>query len=161
MAGPTGLEPATSDVTGQRSSQLNYDPANCDCHWWAVLVSNQRPHPCKGCALPPELTALDKQFLYKTDSEYTLPFFSMSSTKGLTVGTHWHDLYTKQWVSKPFEPSNKPFVHLRSSLSPIRCKIQGFWISVSLAFRLRRANHRTQLISPGSLSPSRGRSRSR
>ncbi len=27
MAGPTGLEPATSDVTGQRSNQLNYDPA--------------------------------------------------------------------------------------------------------------------------------------
>ena len=26
-AGPTGLEPATSDVTGRRSSQLNYDPA--------------------------------------------------------------------------------------------------------------------------------------
>jgi hypothetical protein len=29
LAGPTGLEPATSDVTGQRSSQLNYDPATC------------------------------------------------------------------------------------------------------------------------------------
>jgi hypothetical protein len=27
MAGPTGFEPATSDVTGQRSNQLNYDPA--------------------------------------------------------------------------------------------------------------------------------------
>ncbi len=26
-AGPTGLEPATSDVTGRRSNQLNYDPA--------------------------------------------------------------------------------------------------------------------------------------
>ncbi len=26
MAGPTGLEPATSGVTGQRSNQLNYDP---------------------------------------------------------------------------------------------------------------------------------------
>ena len=24
--GPTGLEPATSDVTGRRSNQLNYDP---------------------------------------------------------------------------------------------------------------------------------------
>ena len=25
-AGPTGLEPATSCVTGRRSNQLNYDP---------------------------------------------------------------------------------------------------------------------------------------
>jgi hypothetical protein len=31
LAGPTGLEPATSDVTGQRSSQLNYDPAYLVC----------------------------------------------------------------------------------------------------------------------------------
>jgi hypothetical protein len=28
MAGPTRLELATSDVTGRRSNQLNYDPAN-------------------------------------------------------------------------------------------------------------------------------------
>ena len=27
MAGLTGLEPATSDVTGRRSNQLNYNPA--------------------------------------------------------------------------------------------------------------------------------------
>ena len=27
MAEPTGLEPATSDVTGRRSNQLNYVPA--------------------------------------------------------------------------------------------------------------------------------------
>ena len=28
MAGSTGLEPATSGVTGRRSNQLNYDPAS-------------------------------------------------------------------------------------------------------------------------------------
>ena len=27
MAEPTGFEPATSDVTGRRSNQLNYDSA--------------------------------------------------------------------------------------------------------------------------------------
>ena len=28
LAGSTGLEPAASGVTGRRSNQLNYDPAN-------------------------------------------------------------------------------------------------------------------------------------
>ena len=28
MAGSTGLEPATSGLTGRRSNQLNYDPAS-------------------------------------------------------------------------------------------------------------------------------------
>ena len=30
MAGTTGLEPATSDVTGRRSNQLNYVPEVSD-----------------------------------------------------------------------------------------------------------------------------------
>ena len=30
VAGPTRLELATSGVTGRRSNQLNYDPANID-----------------------------------------------------------------------------------------------------------------------------------
>ena len=33
MAGWTGLEPATSDVTGRRSNQLNYDSAK-NCSFW-------------------------------------------------------------------------------------------------------------------------------
>ena len=36
LAGTTGLEPATSDVTGRRSNQLNYVPLRCvlrrQCH---------------------------------------------------------------------------------------------------------------------------------
>jgi hypothetical protein len=36
MAGPTRLELATSGVTGQRSNQLNYDPAK----EWAIQDSN-------------------------------------------------------------------------------------------------------------------------
>ena len=55
VAGPTGLEPATSGVTGQRSNQLNYSPARTTKtwftnrsapsvtareDWWAVQDSN-------------------------------------------------------------------------------------------------------------------------
>ena len=35
MAGTTGLEPATSAVTGQRSNQLNYVP-----NWIALLAQS-------------------------------------------------------------------------------------------------------------------------
>jgi hypothetical protein len=35
MAGTTGLEPAASAVTGQRSNQLNYVPACKIRRWWA------------------------------------------------------------------------------------------------------------------------------
>src|SRR2546423_5324660 len=77
MAEPTGLEPATSDVTGRRSNQLNYDSAfktevrsqrsDCQrvdsrtdlrflisdlCTWWARRDSNPQPLPCKGSRLP-------------------------------------------------------------------------------------------------------------
>jgi hypothetical protein len=45
MAGTTGLEPATSAVTGQRSNQLSYVPplqvlplsANCRIYWLSLL----------------------------------------------------------------------------------------------------------------------------
>ena len=54
MAGPTGLEPATSGVTGRRSNRLNYDPISLPLNgtWWAKEVSNLRPPACKAGALP-------------------------------------------------------------------------------------------------------------
>ena len=56
MAGPTRLELATSGVTGLRSNQLNYDPAN-QGEWWEVGDLNPRPPACKAGALTPELTS--------------------------------------------------------------------------------------------------------
>ena len=81
MAGPTGLEPATSGVTGRHSNQLNYDPVRPSSAyrpllsssysrrhaaftdgflvartpeppWWEVGDSNPRPPACKAGALP-------------------------------------------------------------------------------------------------------------
>ena len=62
VAEPTGFEPATSDVTGRRSNQLNYDSASKPfqisnlrseiSNWWARRDSNPQPPPCKGGRLP-------------------------------------------------------------------------------------------------------------
>ncbi len=51
----TGLEPATPGVTGRYSNQLNY---HSDINWWVLEGSNLRPSPCKGDALPAELSTL-------------------------------------------------------------------------------------------------------
>ena len=48
----TGLEPATPGVTGRYSNQLNYH----SILWWVLTGSNRRPSPCKGDALPAELS---------------------------------------------------------------------------------------------------------
>ena len=47
MAGTTGLEPATSGVTGRRSNQLSYVPAFADLFNVACrhLWSETTPHP--------------------------------------------------------------------------------------------------------------------
>ena len=52
MAEWTGLEPATPGVTGRYSNQLNYHSNS----WWVLTGSNRRPSPCKGDALPAELS---------------------------------------------------------------------------------------------------------
>ena len=58
MADRTGLEPATSGVTGRHSNQLNYrsEIAFLGEDWWVVTGSNRRPSACKADALPAELT---------------------------------------------------------------------------------------------------------
>src|ERR1700694_184957 len=47
----TGLEPATPGVTGRYSNQLNYHYC-----WWVLRGSTSRHSPCKGDALPTELS---------------------------------------------------------------------------------------------------------
>lgn len=54
MAEWTGLEPATPGVTGRYSNQLNYHSGKL--FWWVLRGSNPRPTPCKGVALPTELS---------------------------------------------------------------------------------------------------------
>ena len=55
MAGTTGLEPATSDVTGRRSNQLNYVPevlnnvGNCILTYSLAKARTAAP----ACAKPP------------------------------------------------------------------------------------------------------------
>ena len=52
----TGLEPATPGVTGRYSNQLNYHSYVFKFSWWVLRGSNSRPTPCKGAALPTELS---------------------------------------------------------------------------------------------------------
>ena len=59
----TGLEPATPGVTGRYSNQLNYHSLTAETFacavrtgWWVLRGSNSRPTPCKGAALPTELS---------------------------------------------------------------------------------------------------------
>ena len=58
MADRTGLEPATSGVTGRHSNQLNYRSTVAKLYiefWWVMTGSNRRPSACKADALPAEL----------------------------------------------------------------------------------------------------------
>ena len=57
----TGLEPATTGVTGRYSNQLSYHRANRlplkqpVKNWWVMTESNRRHSACKADALPTEL----------------------------------------------------------------------------------------------------------
>ena len=98
VAEPTGLEPATSDVTGRRSNQLNYDSAfkrDVRCQrsdvgrgsaltnlrhlisdiriWWARRDSNPQPLPCKGSRLP--LTYVPEKSFQRSALSSTLFLF--------------------------------------------------------------------------------------
>ena len=53
MARWTGLEPATTGVTGRYSNQLSYHRAQKK--WWVMTESNRRHSACKADALPTEL----------------------------------------------------------------------------------------------------------
>ncbi len=55
MAERTGLEPATPGVTGRYSNQLNYRSKSGNQEW-VLRGSNPRHSPCKGDALPAELS---------------------------------------------------------------------------------------------------------
>src|SRR5512139_3410926 len=58
----TGLEPATPGVTGRYSNQLNYHSKNY--FWWVLTGSNRRHSPCKGDALPAELSTRQSPLVY-------------------------------------------------------------------------------------------------
>src|SRR5271167_4708290 len=72
MAEWTGLEPATPGVTGRYSNQLNYHSiANRDAPlvWCVLRGSNSRHSPCKGDALPTELSTLRARGLPLVDGK--------------------------------------------------------------------------------------------
>src|SRR5512139_1487844 len=73
----TGLEPATPGVTGRYSNQLNYHslvlqetllpkirPPDAQPGWWVLRGSNPRHSPCKGDALPAELSTRQRPKFY-------------------------------------------------------------------------------------------------
>ncbi len=71
MAERTGLEPATTGVTGQYSNQLNYRSIqqfrlsilSVKFDWWVLQGSNLRPVACKATALPSELNTHNLRIL--------------------------------------------------------------------------------------------------
>ena len=81
MADRTGLEPATSGVTGRHSNQLNYRSTvakPCIGFWWVMTGSNRRPSACKADALPAELITPRKVNAHSTHAApYVKRYFSV------------------------------------------------------------------------------------
>ena len=96
MADRTGLEPATSGVTGRHSNQLNYRSAVVTfsiVNWWVVTGSNRRPSACKADALPAELTTPDPRTrIIEILDEWSMPAPGKSG---------------KNWILKAFDFSSK------------------------------------------------------
>ena len=74
----TGFEPATPGVTGRYSNQLNYH-SNL---WWVLQGSNLRPSPCKGDALPAELSTRGN-YPFCTASFKVLPALNLATLEAL------------------------------------------------------------------------------
>ncbi len=73
LAGATGLEPATSAVTGQRSNQLSYAPAMGDAKLRKPPPTRQQPN-CRaahGCTL-----ALARENFHRAYCNRTTRFYS-------------------------------------------------------------------------------------
>src|SRR5665648_1288108 len=78
LAVRTGLEPATTGVTGRYSNQLNYHSKV----WWVLRGSNPRPSPCKGDALPAELSTRYLVYCYSYfESSFTASLSALPALK--------------------------------------------------------------------------------
>src|SRR6266705_1227808 len=75
LAERTGLEPATPGVTGRYSNQLNYRSAFTlpRVEWWVLTQSNRRQSPCKGDALPAELSTPSRKYRRAISERRAIP----------------------------------------------------------------------------------------
>ena len=65
-------------------SQLSYIPEK----WWAMLDSNQRPHPCEGCALPLSQSPISVHRLAQRESYTSMTLDAKSRTFFQNFETH-------------------------------------------------------------------------
>jgi hypothetical protein len=70
MAGPTGIEPATSGVTGRRSNQLNYSP---DILFQVILSSSNKPTTYEKVLPPSYFHRLKNPFSPRFDFPFFVP----------------------------------------------------------------------------------------